>query len=139
MELLLVVGQTLAIYVFLVVAISRIGRPQVGELTPVGYLIAALLGSAVETGLYHGSGSLAAGLVSAATLIAANHATMRLLHRWPRLRRWLLGAPVLLVHHGQIIRSHLRQARLTEQELRAGIRKRGYDDLAQVRLAFLEI
>ena len=92
MSLLLVAGQTLAIYVFLVVILSRIGRALMAGLTHFDYLIVALLGSAVETGMYRGSGKLSAGLVSATTLILADHLTSFLMNRWPRLRRLLAGS-----------------------------------------------
>lgn len=139
MALLIVAGQSLAIYVFLVVALSRFGRMLLAGLTPLGYLIIALLGSAVETGLYNGSSSLSAGLVSAATLVAADHGFNVLLCRWPRLRRWLAGMPVVLVYNGQIMAAHLRQVRLTEHDVRAAVRKRGYEHLHEIRLAVLEI
>ncbi len=138
MEILVVAAQTFAIYVFLVIALSRFGRSLMAGLTPYEYLIAALLGSAVETGMYHGSASLAAGLTSAATLILANHATCALLKRCPRLRRWLAGRPVVLVHNGEILPDNQRRVRLTEADVRAAVRKRGYDDLDCVRLAVIE-
>ena|SRR5947209_5975102 len=139
MLLPLVVGQTLAIYVFLVIVLSRVGRSLMSGLNPYQYLIVALLGSAVETGLYCGSGALSAGLVSAATLIAANHATCYLVNRWPRLRRLLAGAPVVLVHDGEFVWAHMQQVRLTEGDVRAAMRKRGYDRVEDVRLAVLEL
>ncbi len=138
MALLIVVGQSLAIYVFLVVALSRVGRSLMAGLTPFEYLIVALLGSAVETGLYHGSSSLSAGLVSAATVILADRAACALMNRYPRLGRLLAGRPVVLVHNGQLVGPHLRQLRLTEQAVRAAIRRRGYDDLDDIRLAIME-
>jgi uncharacterized membrane protein YcaP (DUF421 family) len=137
-EVLIVIGQTLAIYLFLVVTLSRVGPVLMAGLTPFEYLVVALLGSAVETGLYHGSGALWAGLASAATLLAADRATSALLCRWPRLRGFLITAPVVLVHDGRPIRDHLRRARMTEEDLRAAVRRRGYDDLSAVRLAVLE-
>ena len=138
MELLIVVGQTLAIYLFLFVLLGRFGRMLMAGLTPIQYLVIALLGSAVETGLYHGSNSLWAGLASACTLLLANWGTSALVCRWPRLRRWLAGAPVVLVHDGRVLPEHLRQVRLTEDDLRAAIRRHGYEDVRDVRLAVLE-
>jgi uncharacterized membrane protein YcaP (DUF421 family) len=137
-EVLVVVGQSLAIYLFLVVTLSRVGPVLMAGLTPFAYLVVALLGSAVETGMYHASGALWAGLASAATVIAADRATSALMCRWPRLRRLLVTAPVVLIHDGRLIPAHLRRARMTEADVRAAIRARGYDDLADVRLAVLE-
>src|SRR5437764_1481906 len=114
MSLLLVAGHSLVIYAFLVVALARAGRSLMAGLTHANYLTIALLGSAVETGLYCGSDSLWAGLVSAATLILADRATCWLMNRAPRLRRLLAGGPVVLVHDGQLIGARLRQVRLTE-------------------------
>jgi len=138
-ELLLVVLQSLVIYLFLVVALARFGRMTMAGLTPGGYLIIALLGSAVETGLYRGSSSLAAGLASALTVIAADHLLCTLLRRRPRVRRWLVGRPVVLVHNGRVLQSHLRQVRLTEDDLGVALRQRGYESPERIRLAVLEI
>lgn len=139
MSLLLVAGQTFVIYVFLVVILSRVGRSLMAGLTHFDYLIVALLGSAVETGMYRGSGQLSAGLVSATALILADHLTSFLMNRWPRLRRLLAGAPVVLVHDGQLLADHLRQVRLSEDDVRAAVRKRGYDTLEDIHLAVLEM
>jgi uncharacterized membrane protein YcaP (DUF421 family) len=138
MSLLIVIGQTLAIYAFLVIILSRVGRSLMAGLTYFSYLVLALLGSAVETGLYHGSAALTAGLASAATLLLADRAVCFLMNRWPRLRRLLAGGPVVLVHDGQFIAAHLRQVLLTENDVRAAIRKRGYGDLGSVHLAVME-
>jgi len=137
-EILIVIGQSLAIYVFLVVALSRLGPVIMAGLTPSNYLVVALLGSAVETGLYHGSNALSAGLASAATVILADRATTALVGRWPRLRRLLTAEPVVLVQDGRVIAAHLRRARMTEEDVRTAVRQHGYDDLAGIRLAVLE-
>lgn len=136
--ILMVVGQSLAIYVFLVVALSRLGRSLMAGLTYFDYMIVALLGSAVETGLYCGSDRLVAGVASATTLILADRATCSIMNRWPRLRRLLVGGPVVLVQDGQFVAGHLRQALLSEEDVRSAIRKRGYEDLRDVRLAIME-
>jgi len=138
MSLLVVAAQTLVIYGFLVAALGRVGQRFMAGLTPYDYLVVALLGSAVETGLYQGSDALSAGLVSAGTIVLADHGTCALMNRWPRLRRLLAGAPVVLVHDGRIIPSHLRQVRLTEADVRAAVRRRGFADLADIHLAVLE-
>jgi uncharacterized membrane protein YcaP (DUF421 family) len=138
MELLVVAGQTVAIYLFLVLALRLLGQAQRGELSPDRYLLVALLGSAVETGLYHGSGALASGLLSAVILILTDHGLTVMLGRWPRLRCWLCGGPIVLLHDGQVVREHLRQVRLTEADLREAVRKRGYHRLQDIHLAVLE-
>jgi len=138
-DLTIVVTQTLAVYVFLVVALRLIGRPVMAQLTLLGTLVVALLGSAVETALYNGSASLAAGLTAAATLFLSDRAMALLLSRSARLRWLLIGTPLVLVSNGRCIRSQLLRAGLTEADVMAAIRERGYDRLADVRWAVLEV
>src|SRR5690242_7159186 len=111
--IVVVVWHTLVIYLVLIVGLSRIGRSLMAERTLPTYLTIALLGSAVETGLYAGSGSLAAGLASAATLLVANRVLTLLLTRSASLRRFLIGTPIVLVHDGQLVWPHLRQVGIT--------------------------
>lgn len=134
-----VVWHTLAVYLFLIVAVRLIGRPVMAQLTVLGYLVVALLGSAVETALYNGSASLQAGLTAAATLFIGDKAITLLLAKSALLRRLVIGTPLVLVAHGRFIRSQLRRAGLTESDVRAAIRERGYDDLDEVRWAVLEV
>ena len=137
--LLVAVGQTLVIYVFLIAALSRVGRQQLAQLTLVSYLIIALLGSAVESALYAGSSSLAAGLTSAATLLLANRGLRWLVSRSMLARRFLIGSPIVLVHDGYVIASNLRRSGLSRQDLMVAIRMHGYDSLDDVRFAVFEI
>ncbi|MGN6697954.1 MAG: DUF421 domain-containing protein [Thermomicrobiales bacterium] len=137
--ILVVVWHTLVIYLVLIGGLSRMGRSLMAERTLPTYLTIALLGSAVETGLYAGSGSLAAGLASAATLLIANRVLTVLLTRSVALRHLLIGTPIVLVHDGQLVWPHLRQVGMTEQEIMAAIRERGYERLDDVHFAVMEV
>src|SRR5579875_947194 len=137
--LLDVFWQSLVIYLFLIVLLYSIGRSLIAQQTLPAYLIVALLGSAVESGLYAGSGSFLAGLTAAATLLVANRVLTSLLVRWALLRRLLIGTPIVLVHDGQIIWPHLRRTATTERDLLAAIRERGYASIAEVRYAVMEV
>ncbi|MGN6565322.1 MAG: DUF421 domain-containing protein [Thermomicrobiales bacterium] len=137
--ILVVVWHTLVIYLVLIGGLSRMGRSLMAERTLPTYLTIALLGSAVETGLYAGSGSLAAGLASATTLLIANRVLTVLLTRSVALRHLLIGTPIVLVHDGQLVWPHLRQVGMTEQEIMAAIRERGYERLDDVHFAVMEV
>lgn len=54
------------------------------------------------------------------------------------VRRFLRGAPVSLIQNGRIIHSELHKQGLSEEELRAGLRKQGIDNPAKVNQAHLE-
>ncbi len=134
-----VVLHTFVIYLFLILVLSLRSQRQISELGSTELVIIMVLGSSVETAMVAGDLSLLAGLTSAATLLVSNRLLSLVMERWPGLRRLVVGRPILLVHNGRILFKHLRAAGLTEDDLLEGMRERGYDNLAQVRLAILEI
>lgn len=134
-----VVWHTAFVYLFLVIALALFGRALMAQFTLIEYLGIALLGSAVETTLYAGSSSLAAGLTSAATLLTVNRTLAYLLARSRRLRRLLSGTPIVLVEHGHLLPAQLRRAGLTSADVLSAIHERGYAGLDDVRWVVLEI
>jgi uncharacterized membrane protein YcaP (DUF421 family) len=139
LDLLPVVGQTLAIYVFLVVCVIVLGRRPVTQITFVQLVVVMLIGSAVETSMVAGNTTLPAGLVAATTLLLANRLFSLLLARWTPLRRWVLGGPTVLVHNGEILNDSLHRVGLTVADVESAIRERGFDDIKDVRYAILEV
>lgn len=138
-ELALVVLHTVVIYLFLVAALSLLGHRQTAELSMTELVVIMIIGSSVETAMVAGNTSLLAGLTSALTLLLGNRALSVLLRRFPRLRRLLVGHPILLFYKGRFLTKRIEAAGLTEDDVREGIRERGYDNLDEVKLAVLEI
>jgi uncharacterized membrane protein YcaP (DUF421 family) len=86
--------------------------------------------------------TLQPGPLNALLFVATVFSTHRLLAlacaRWPALRHWVRGAPRVLVRNGALIGTALRQEGMSEEEVRAGLRKLGYGSEAAVGLAVLE-
>jgi len=139
LDLLTVVLSTAVLYLFLILAFSLLGHRQLSDLGLTELVILMLLGSSVETAMVAGNTSLPAGIVSAATLLLSNRALSLLIRRWDWLQGVLIGRPVPLVYNGRFLVSGIRETGLSEDDVRQGMRERGYDDLDQVRLAVLEI
>lgn len=129
---------TLVLYVFLIAGFRLMGRRQMAQLTVVDLVIITIMGSAVETAMIAGNTSLAAGLVSAATLLAANRIFALMVRRSRGFRRLMAPGPLLLVNQGKILESHLRRAGLTEPDVLEAIRERECDGIQDVRFAVLE-
>lgn len=55
-----------------------------------------------------------------------------------RLRRLLIGSPIVLMEHGKLYRSRFRHAHLDTEEFTALLRSMGYFDIAQIDSAVLE-
>ncbi len=101
--LLVVAGSTAGIYLFVIGLLRVVGRRQLAQLSALDLIVVLLLGSAVETAMIHGDVSLAAGLVSAATLLVLNRLLTSVFLRAPRLSQLVNGGPILLVHDGTVI------------------------------------
>ncbi len=133
-----VAGTTMAIYLYLVLLVRLLGRRQLGQLSAVDLLILILLGSAVETGMIHGNTSLAAGIVSALTLLLTNFALTKIFLKFKRFRHLVGSGPILLVDNGKFVEEHLKRAGFTEADVLQALRGREEDGLENVRFAVLE-
>ena len=136
--LVVVAGCTAGIYLFLITLLRLAGRRQLAQLSALDLVVVLLLGSAVETAMIHGDTSLLAGLVSAGTLLVLNRLLSLLFLRSGRLSHLVNGGPILLVHGGRVLDSHVARAGLTTPDLAAALRARGYDGPAGVEEAVLE-
>lgn len=134
-----VAWHTVAIYLFLLVALRLAGGLLMGRMAVLDLLVIALIGSAVETSLIAGDVSLAAGLLSAALLLTANWLVGAATCRWAWLRRAVVGRPVLLVHNGQVLTHTVRRLGLTQANLEQAARAGGSATLDEVKFAVLEI
>jgi len=139
LSLLLVVEHTLIIYLFLIFCFRFISRRQTSQLTFFELTAVMVLGSSVETAMVAGDTSLLAGLVSASVLFVCNRLLTNSLQRWKLVRRLLIGGPIILIYNGQFVPVGMRRAGLTESEVRAAIRERGYENPSDLRFAVLEV
>jgi len=136
--LLQVFVYTVGIYSFLILGFRFFGQRQLGQLTPIDLIIILIMGSGVETAMVHGNTSLAAGLVSSATLLVMNYSLTRILSKYKKANHLVGGGIKLLVHHGHPVVENLRRLGLTMDDLMSAIRQRGYDSLDNVLYATFE-
>ena len=82
--------------------------------------------------------SITEGAILIGTLVAWNVALDWLAYRSPRFRRVLEPPALPLIKDGRLVRSNLRKEWITVEELQGKLRESGIDDVAQVRVAYLE-
>ena len=137
-DLIIVAGQTFAIYTFLILILRFVDRRQLGQLNIIDLLIVILLGSAVETAMVHANTSLPVGLLCAGMLLLSDRFYAAFFQRSKRLRHGVGGGPVLLVHNGHMVEEHLRRIGLTTEDVMEALRERETARLEDVRYAILE-
>lgn len=122
-----------------VFAITRIvGRRELSTLEPFDVIMLVVIGDLVQQGVTQSDNSVTGIVVvlSVVTLMTALFAYLNF--RFPRLRPWMEGRPVVLIDNGAVIEGNLRRERLTVGEVEAEARQQQIASLTQVRWAVLE-
>jgi uncharacterized membrane protein YcaP (DUF421 family) len=139
LTLLGIVGRTALIYLLVVAGMRLLGTRALGRMSVFDFVLVVVVANAVQNALVGGDNTLAGGLASAATLLAVNRLLTALLDRFPRLEKQVIGEPVVLVADGHVRAEAMRREGVTREELMAALREHGLADLADVRLAVLEV
>jgi uncharacterized membrane protein YcaP (DUF421 family) len=130
--------RALLVYVFLIVLLRITGRRQVGQLAPFDLVLLLVLSNAVQNSMNGGDNTVLGGVISAATLVAANWLVGYLIYRSKRLQRVVEGRPEIIVHNGHVYRDVMEREKLTQSELDAALRQAGCGCIDDVHFAVLE-
>jgi uncharacterized membrane protein YcaP (DUF421 family) len=122
-----------------VYGITRIvGRRELSSLEPFDVIMLVVIGDLVQQGVTQSDNSVTgiAIVLSVFTLMTALFAYANF--RFPRLRPWIEGRPVVLIDDGSLVERNLRRERLTVEELESEARQQQIASLNQIRWAVLE-
>jgi uncharacterized membrane protein YcaP (DUF421 family) len=130
--------RAIVVYAFLTVILRLTGKRQMGHLAPFDLILLLVLSNAVQNAMNGGDNSVAAGVISATTLVALNYVVSLATFRDRRLARLIEGKPLILIRNGKIDHHARRSAMLTLEELHAALRTQDVHAPEHVRYAFLE-
>jgi len=129
-----------SLFAFLFVfALTRVvGRRELASLEPFDVIMLVVIGDLVQQGVTQSDDSVTGIVIvlSVVTLMTALFAYVNF--RFPRVRPWMEGRPVVLIDNGSVIERNLRRERLTLGEVEAEARQQQIASLSQVRWAVLE-
>lgn len=134
-----VVFSTVAVYLFIVVAIRLFGKKELAQLSVVDLVFILLISNAVQNAMVGPDTTLSGGLVAASSLFAVNYLFKYLQYRFPKFGKVIQGEATLLVYKGKVNDAHMRKVRMTTDELMEAIREHGVGTLEKVDLAILEV
>ncbi|MDI5891552.1 DUF421 domain-containing protein [Halomonas rhizosphaerae] len=132
----LVVG--ILAYVTLVVFLRVSGKRTLSKLNAFDLIVTVALGSTLATVLLANDVALAEGVLAFALLIGLQFAVTWSSVRARWVRRLATGEPMMLLYDGNFLPTALRQARVTEDEIRAAVRSAGVNSMHKVRAVVLE-
>lgn len=125
-------------YVALIVFLRISGKRTLSKMNAFDLVVTVALGSTLATVLLAKDVALAEGVLAFALLIGLQHAVSWSSVRARWVRRMATGEPLLLLYCGRFLPAALRQARVTNDEIRAAVRSSGIESMDMVHAVVLE-
>ena len=136
--MILVFLRTIILYLVLIAAMRCLGKRQIGQLEPSEFVLAMLIADLASVPMQNSGIPLLTGLVPIATVLGLELTLSGLTMISVKFRRALCGKPVILIENGKILQEHMRQARITLDELTSHLRQKDVLDICSVQFAILE-
>jgi len=134
-----VVLRTAIVYVLVLAGLRLAGKREMGELASFDFVMILLLANAVQNAMTGPNTSLMGGIVAAATLLVINYSVSALVHRYPRLRRIILGQRTTLIEQGIPQLDTLEREHIDEDEIMTAAREHDILKISDIRTAWLEV
>jgi uncharacterized membrane protein YcaP (DUF421 family) len=134
-----IVFTSVAVYLFIIIAIRVFGKKELAQLTIIDLTFILLISNSVQNAMVGSDTTLAGGLVAATSLFSVNYLFKYLLYRFPKFSNIVQGADLLLIYKGQINEHNLSKAQITRAEILEAVREHGVSEIREVDLAVLEI
>jgi uncharacterized membrane protein YcaP (DUF421 family) len=134
-----IIGSTLAVYLFIIIAIRLFGKKELAQLSVVDLVFILLISNAVQNAMVGPDSTLSGGLVAASTLFLINYLLKYLQYRFPKFGKIVQGDATMLIYKGKILKSHLKIVKISEDELMEAVREHGVASVKEVDLAIMEV
>ena len=134
-----IVFRTAIVYVLVLAGLRVSGKREMGELASFDFVMILLLANAVQNAMTGPNTSLMGGIVAAATLLVINYSVSALVHRYPRLRRIILGQRTTLIEQGIPQLDTLEREHIDEDEIMTAAREHDIEKMTDIRTAWLEV
>lgn len=132
---LIVALKSIAIYIFIVLAIRLFGKKELAQLSVVDLVFILLISNAVQNAMVGDDTSVPGGMAAATGLFVINYVFKYLLKRFPKFSSAVQGHAILLIYQGQVLHPNCDQALFTMDELKAAVREHGIEKIEDVDLA----
>jgi uncharacterized membrane protein YcaP (DUF421 family) len=114
------------------------GNRTLSQMNAFDLIVTVALGSTLASVITSQDIALAQGVLAFAMLILLQFAIAKAALRWQKVERLINGEPKLLLHEGKLLHGAMRQARVTEEEVRSAVRLQGHVGFSRVRAVVLE-
>ncbi len=137
--ILMVVLRSAIIYLFIVFGIRIFGKKELSQLSVIDLVFILLISNSVQNAMVGDNTTLWGGVIAALTLFLVNYLFKNIFFKSKKISELIQGSPLMLVYHGKVVEKHMKEAKLSRDELDAAIREHGVEDISEVDLAVLEV
>ena len=130
--------RTLIVYITLILIMRLMGKRQIGELEVTDLVTTLLISEIASLPITNHEIPVLAAIIPMITLLALEVLSSWILVRFPRLRILVSATPTVIIQHGHLNQTALRELRFSIEELMSEIRQQGLTELSQVECAILE-
>lgn len=125
-------------YAMLVGMLRVSGKRTLSKMNAFDLVVTVALGSTLATVLLSKQVALAEGVLAFALLIVLQMVVTWLSVRSRRFRRIVKAEPRLLLRNGEMLKTAMREERVTAEELMAAVRAQGHGELGRIAAVVLE-
>ncbi len=136
---LIIAAKTSVIYLFLVAGLRLLGKRELGQMNIYDLVLLIVIANAVQNAMVGNDTSLGGGIIAAITLLVFNRSFAALMERSPKLEKFMVGEPTLIVNDGQIIADKMKREGVTRDQLMAALREHGMEKVDEAHMCVLEV
>jgi len=134
-----IIVSSLAVYLFIVIAIRLFGKKELAQLSVVDLVFILLISNSVQNAMVGPDSTLSGGLVAASSLFIVNYILKYLQYRFPKFGKIVQGDATMLIYQGKMLKTHMKNVKISEDELMEAVREHGVATVKDVDLAIMEV
>ena len=134
-----IVIRSVAIYLFMVIALRVFGKKQLSQLNTADVILILLISNSVQNAMVGSNTSLYGGMVAALALFLVNFTFKKIMSKSNFVRDLIQDTPEILIHNGKIEFATIAKLGITNEELLEAMREHGVEYYKEVKLAMFEI
>ncbi len=136
---LAIAGKSVAIYVFMILAIRLFGKKELAQLSVIDLVFILLISNSVQNAMVGTDSTLPGGIAAALGLFISNYILKIFVRKSKRFSHLLQGEKIILIHEGKVLQRGMKESMLSRDELERAVREHGVAGIDAVDLAVLEV